>query len=161
MRTLIVYYSFDGNTKFIAEIIAKTIKADLLELKPKEEITRGPLKHLWGGRQVMMKEKPELFSFDKNPDDFDVIYIGTPVWAFNYAPAINAFLSKTELKRKKIALFCCHGGTPGNTIAKMRELLKKDNEILGEISFKEPLTNEKEKNEEVAKKWALDIINSL
>lgn len=42
MKKLVVFYSFEGNTKFLAEAIANEIKADILELKPKKEIkTKG------------------------------------------------------------------------------------------------------------------------
>jgi len=39
MKTLVVYYSLEGNTKFIAETISKTVGADLLELKPIKDIS--------------------------------------------------------------------------------------------------------------------------
>jgi len=41
-----------------------------------------------------MKEKPELKAFDKDLDKYDLIFIGTPVWAFNYTPAIYTFFEK-------------------------------------------------------------------
>jgi flavodoxin len=56
-----------------------------------------------------MKEKPVLYSFDKNPNDYDLIFIGTPVWAFSYAPAFNSFFDKIKIINKKIALFSCSG----------------------------------------------------
>ena len=36
MKNLVVYYSLEGNTKLIAEFIAKEIGADIIELKPKK-----------------------------------------------------------------------------------------------------------------------------
>jgi len=59
MRSSVVYYSFGGNTRFIAESIAEAVGADLLEIKPKKELSsKGFMKYLWGGRQVVMGEKP-------------------------------------------------------------------------------------------------------
>ncbi|MFH1472213.1 MAG: hypothetical protein ABIF85_04880 [Nanoarchaeota archaeon] len=57
-----------------------------------------------------MREKPALLPFDKDPKDYDMIFIGTPVWAFSYSAPFNTFFHETELKNKKIALFICHGG---------------------------------------------------
>jgi len=141
MKTLIIYYSLTGNTKFIAETMAKKINADLLELFPEKNVkTEGFMKYVWGGRQVMMKIAPKLLPFDKNPNDYDFIIIGTPVWAWNFAPALRSFFIQTKLKNKKVALFCCHGGQMGKTLDNMKRELA-GNEILGAIDFFEPLKN--------------------
>lgn len=61
MITLVVYFSFDGNTKFIAENIAKTISADIIELKTSKKYpTEGFRKYFWGGQSVIFGEKPKL-----------------------------------------------------------------------------------------------------
>jgi len=110
MKKLVIYYSFEGNTAFVAKAIADSVGADLLELKLKNDPGhKGFMKYVWGGGQVMKKEKPELYAFEKNPQDYDVLFIGTPVWAFTYAPALATLFSTTKLKGKKIALFCCSG----------------------------------------------------
>ena len=101
MKNLIVYYSFDGNTRLVAQAMAEATGADMLELKalgqPKH---RGFLKYFWGGRQVMMKEKPALLPLDKNLQDYDLLLIGTPVWAFSYAPALATFFLQSKLSGK-------------------------------------------------------------
>jgi len=157
MKKLVIFYSFEGNTRHIAENIAEAVGADLLELKPKKDVSSsGFMKFFWGGRQVVLGKKPELNEFDKNPEDYDVIFIGTPVWAFTYAPALRSFFSKICIKNKKIALFCCNGGNKGKTFDAMREELK-DNHILGEIEFVEPIKGEQGKAS-MARQWALDMI---
>lgn len=153
MKKLVVYYSFDGNTKFIAQIIAEAVGADMLELKPlAEPKSHGFSKYIWGGRQVFFKEKPPLAAFDKKPSDYDYIFIGTPVWAWTYAPALGTFFSQTQLKGKKIALFCCSGGGPGKTFNNMKEKLA-GNEIVSEMGFIEPLRDQ-ESNAQKARQWA-------
>jgi flavodoxin len=158
MKTLIIYYSFEGNTRFIAETIANTINADILELKPKEEIkSKGFMKYVWGGRQVVRQKSPELIPFDKKPEEYDMILIGTPVWAWTFAPALRTFLTTVKLQNKKIALFCCHGGQVGKTFDKMKVLLN-GNTILGETDFEEPLKNDKEYNSNRARQWAKEML---
>ena len=158
MKKLVVYYSLEGNTRFIAHLIAETIGADLLELKPKEDINPvGFSRFLKGGGQVMKNVQPELLPFDKRPDDYDCLIIGTPVWAWSYAPALATFFSSTALKDKKIALFCCSGGGKGKTLAKMKEKLA-GNEFIGEIDFIDPARRNKEQNAEKAKAWAQKVL---
>ena len=161
MKTLIVYYSFEGNTKLIAESIAGAIQADILELKPENEPkTKSFLKYLWGGKEALKKAKPALLPFDTNPDEYDMIFIGTPVWAFTYTPPLNTFFSTNPLSNKKIALFCCHGGGKRNTLDKMKTALPGNN-IIGENDFFEPLKKDSDKQIKRAQEWAEWIINSL
>jgi len=156
MKVLIIFYSFEGNTKLVANKIAKTVDADLLELIPKEDIKKGFMKYFWGGKQVLTKIKPELLPFDVNFDDYDFLFIGTPVWAGSYAPALNSFLNNNKFSNKKIALFCCHGGRKGNVFRKMKVALE-GNKIISEIDFHDP----KKKNTEVqlqkAENWTKEI----
>jgi len=157
MKTLVIFYSFEGNTKLIAENIAKTIDADILELKPKNEIkTKGFMKYVWGGKAAMMKEKPELIPLDKNIEEYDMLFVGTPVWAWSYAPPLNTFFSTQSIANKKIALFCCHGGVKGKIFDKMKQALA-DNEILGQIDFQDPLKRETIVSIQKAKDWAESI----
>lgn len=158
MKKLVIYYSLEGNTKFIAENIASAVGADVLELTPKKDInTKSPMRFLLGGGQVVRKEKPELLPFAKNPQDYDILFIGTPVWAFTYAPVLKTFFSDIQLKGKKIAVFCCHGGQKGKTLNNMKEALQ-GNEFIGEIDFIEPLKKNKENDGEKARQWTKEII---
>ncbi len=161
MKILVIYYSFEGNTKFIAESIAKAVGADILELKPKKEMkTHNFMKYFWGGKKIVMKEKPILLPFDKNPQDYDILFIGTPVWVWTYAPPLYTFFESVELNNKKIALFCCNAGGKGKIFEKMSKILS-GNEIVGEIDFLEPLKNDSENNRNIAIQWAKQIVDGI
>lgn len=139
MKKLVVYYSLEGNTRFVAEAVAKELGADLLELKPKKDVSpTSPMRYLWGGKQVVMGERPELFPLSKEAGNYDLIVIGTPVWAFTYAPAINAFLQLQPITGKKVAFFCCHEGGMAKTFDNLKKALA-GNEILGQLDFNYPL----------------------
>lgn len=158
MRTLVVYYSLGGNTRFIAQAAAGAVGADILELKPKKELNaKNFMKYFLGGRQVLKKEKPELLHFDIDPGDYDCLFIGTPVWAWTYAPALATFFAMTGLRGKKIALFCCSGGGKGNTLEKMKGQLA-GNTFIGQIDFVEPLSGDKEQCALRASEWAKKIL---
>lgn len=156
MKKLVIYYSFEGNTRFVAESIARETGAELLELKPKKEMKgHGFSKFIWGGRQVMLKIKPELEPLAKNPAEYDFIFIGTPVWASNFAPALRSFFSQVKFRDKKFVLFCTHESQPGKTFENMRKELA-GNEIIGEHDFKNVI-KEKDRNAAAVVQWIKEI----
>ncbi len=155
-KNLVVYYSYEGSTRAIAQTISNVLYADMIECKPLKDISsKGLMKYIWGGKQVVFKQHPQLKTFEKNPDDYDMISIGTPVWAFTYAPAIRSFLSKMNLKNKRMGLFCCHEGTKGKTLDNLKKVLS-NNTFIGEIDFLNVQKN-KEENIEKAKNWAMAL----
>lgn len=158
IKVLVVYYSFEGNTRFIAETVASEVNADLLELKPVKEIQgHGFMKYIWGGRQVVLKTKPELVPFEQKPEEYDLIFIGTPVWAFTFAPPLNTFLSDVHLSGKKIALFCCDEGGLGKTFTHFTERLT-GNQIISQMEFLAPLKKEQRSSAAAAREWAGKVI---
>lgn len=156
LKKLVIYYSFEGSTEFIAKIIAEKLGADVLKLEPEKEIkSRGFLKFFLGGRQAMMKEKPELKPLAKNPLDYDLIFIGTPVWAWTFSPPLRSFFNQVKLKNKKIVLFCSFGGGLGKTFVNMKKELV-GNEIIAEKTFQEPVKNPEKGRKEV-EEWIGDL----
>ena len=156
-KILIVYYSLTGNTKFIAESIQKTLDADIQQIIPKKDVKpKGVMKYLWGGYKATMKKKPELEPIEKDPNIYDIIFIGTPVWAWTIAPPIRSCLAKHDLSGKKVGLWCCSAGSPGGTLKTMEKFLE-NSEILGKIKFVDPL----KKNPEDSKNNAIDWTNEI
>ncbi|KOF55627.1 MULTISPECIES: flavodoxin family protein [Clostridium] len=158
MKSLVVFYSLEGHTKFIANLIAGELKCDLLELQPQKEIPKtGFRKFFWGGKSAIFKEKPSLKNKIPNLEQYDTIFIGTPIWAGTYAPPINTFISDNEIKQKNIAFFASHGGGGAKKcFMKLQDVLK-DNNIVGAIDFVDPKNDDEEKKSEI-KKWINDVI---
>ncbi|MFX1584169.1 MAG: flavodoxin family protein [Promethearchaeota archaeon] len=160
-KILIVYYSLTGNTQFIAEIIQDITKADILELKPIKELnSSSSMKYMWGGFQATMKKKPKLHEIDKNPLDYDLLFLGTPVWAWTYSPPLRSFLSMYDLSDKKIAIWTCSAGVPGKGLERFINALK-DTEIIGKIGFREPLNNNPEEAKEKTISWVNEIMKQV
>jgi len=152
-KILIVYYSLTGNTQFIAESLRDTIEADILELKPIKELkANSGTRFMWGGYQSTMKKKPKLMDFDINPLEYDLIILGTPVWAWNISPPMRSFLSKFDLAGKKVALWMCHAGDGVKAMERFKETLKNAN-IVESITFQQPLKKESDENKEKAITW--------
>jgi len=151
-KTLIVYYSLEGNTEFLAKKLQEKLGADILKLVPKKDINKDKAtKYFWGGKQVFLSNAPELNDYEVNLEEYEVIIFGTPVWAFTYNPAIKSFIEKQNVKDKKIAMFCCHEGGKGKVFNKLEKKLL-GNAIIGKIDFKNVLKN-KEKSLEKLYEW--------
>lgn len=154
MSTLVVFFSFEGNTKIIADTIAKTLNADIMELKTSKKYpTEGLGKFFWGGKSVLFGEEPELINDSIDLNRYETIFIGTPVWAGSYAPPLKSFISQYKIHGKQIALFASHGGGGAKKcFAKLKDALP-GNEFIGEIEFVEPKKNSENSSNQAAA-WA-------
>ncbi|MDF2942543.1 MAG: Flavodoxin [Herbinix sp.] len=139
MKAVVVYYSLEGNTELIANLIAKKVEADIIKLQPEKEIAKeGFKKFLWGGKSVIFKEKPKLKNGRIELDQYDTIIIGTPIWASSFTPPIDTFLSENKIVNKNIFLFACNaGGGTAKCFAKLTDRLK-GNSIKGTADFIDP-----------------------
>lgn len=145
MKSLVVFYSLEGNTKLIANTISEKINADILELKPKKKYyDTGFKKYFFGVKSVIFKEKPKLLPYDIKIDEYDNIFIGTPIWAGTYAPPYNTFLNKENISNKNIYLFACHKGGGAEKFYKNMKETIPNNKFKGEIDFNEPLKLDKQ-----------------
>ncbi|MDR2942384.1 MAG: flavodoxin [Treponema sp.] len=150
MKTAVVFYSHDGNSKFIAKQIKSQTGADLIQLYTKDEKKRGKFASiLWGCAMVFMNKKPPLKPYDFDPSPYDLIVFGAPVWAASPAPPIKTFLSQTVITGKKIALFVCHAGGKEDALDKFKALLS-GNEIISAADFKNSLKNIEEAQQQTS-----------
>lgn len=161
VKILVVYYSLSGNTRLIAEKIAEKINVTLLEIKPKKEIEDKATKYMWGGMQVTMKQKPELLPFSVNPLDFDLIFIGTPIWAWRQSAPISSFISQVDLKGKKVAIWMCGAGVRSEKTMNRFKKALEGVDIIDSIGFQEPLSNQTEEQVKNAQAWAEKVVNSI
>jgi flavodoxin len=157
MKTLIVYYSYDGNCALVAERLAEALGADTLRLEIAEDKRRSGLaKYVWGGKMVFSHANPVLKPYAVKPENYDLIVIGFPVWAGSPAPPLRSFLSETKLGGRKIALFCCHGGGKGRALQKAGALLE-GNTLAGEADFVNPSRGDPGKIAARIDEWAKSL----
>ncbi len=122
MKSLVVYYSRTGKTKFVAETIAAELGSDLediVDLKNRE----GKMGWMSATRDASGEKETQISPTKKAPKDYDLIIIGTPVWAFSTTPAIRTYLKNNDLSGKKVALFFTFGIRLGQTIEKTKSLI--------------------------------------
>ncbi len=160
MKIAVLYYSFEGNTHKAAETIAEATGAELIRISPQKEIPTNKLKYLLGGFQAITKKCPKLNEIEQDLSQYDLLFIGTPVWASTITPPIRSLLKENDFSNMKVALFSCFGGEYGKSIDQMKELLSSAT-IVDQGTFVDPA---KPKNERYLKKinrWATSIIEEL
>ena len=111
MKTIVVYYSLEGNTAYAAEKIAEKTGADLLRISPQKAYPTGNVKKfLWGGKSAVMAETPALEAYSFDADAYDRVILGFPIWASNIAPPIRTFVKENDLKDKRVCAVACQSG---------------------------------------------------
>ena len=128
MRTLIVYYSLEGNTEWAARRIAAELGADTLRLEPvKAYPSSGFKKFFWGGKSAVMAETPALLPYHFDSADYDRIIFAFPVWAGNVTPPIRSFIRENDLSGRRFAAFACESGAGAEkAFGRLRDLLGID-----------------------------------
>mgnify|MGYP001826151465 CR=1 FL=1 len=112
-KKLVCYYSHTGHTQKIAELIAENIGADIeriIDAKSRE----GVLGYLTAGRDAMLKRQSRIQPTRKDPSQYDVVILGTPIWAWNLSPPMRTYISEQKAKFNQVAFFCTEGGAGGN-----------------------------------------------
>lgn len=125
MRTLVVYFSRTGNTRTVGNEIARELSCDVEEII--DTVNRaGPLGYINSGRQATMKELTKLQPLKKDPSQYELVVIGTPVWAATMSTPVRTFLVENKDKLKKVAFFATLGGVGADgTFNGMEELAGK------------------------------------
>ncbi len=107
-RILVAYFSYSGTTQSVAEQLSSRIGADLFEIAPAEEYSS---LYLRSNREIRRGERPELSAEVENMEEYDIVFVGYPVW-FHATPApVNSFLESYDLTDKLIIPFCTSGGS--------------------------------------------------
>ncbi len=132
MKILTVYFSKTGHTKIVAGTIHERVGGDMKEIHTKRKYASSyGMAVIQGGLEQFRKSLPEL---EEIPDvaDYDVIFLGTPVWWFTLAPAVKSFIAASALAGKKVYPFFTSGGQPKDTAEDFRMLLESKRAIMAD-----------------------------
>ena len=114
-KSLVVYFSATGNTKALAEKIAEESGSDVFEIVPEEPYTSADLNYNSDCRandeQNDANARPAISNKLENLEDYDVIFIGYPIWWGTMPKIINTFLDTYDLSDKTIMPFCTSGSS--------------------------------------------------
>lgn len=115
-KVLVTYVSFSGTTERVANKLAKVLSADIVKLEPEKAYTSADLD--WRNKNSRCNEehnnpsmRPALKTKISNLADYDVIYLGYPIW-WNLAPQLlKTFLDQNDLSGKKVVPFATSGSS--------------------------------------------------
>ena len=122
-KVLVVYYSQLGHTKAVAEEIAARTGADIEEIamvNPYDTSFSATIERCMQDREAGVL--PEIQPVAANVADYDVVFIGFPVWFGTYAPPVTKWLEGVDLGGKKVVPFCTFGsGGLESSVADLRK----------------------------------------
>ena len=129
-KALVAYFSAGGTTKRVAERLAGSIGADLHAIAPKVPYTSADLN--WQDRQsrssVEMNNRntrPEIASRVQDMAQYDVVFVGFPVWWYREPSIIDTFMELYDFTGKTVIPFATSGGSQlGDSGKNMQALVK-------------------------------------
>lgn len=132
-KKLIAYFSASGVTADVAARLAKVAGADLFEIKPEVPYTAADLD--WTNKKsrstIEMNDpasRPAIKEKLANMSDYDVIFVGFPIWWYVAPTIINTFLESYDFAGKTIVPFATSGGSGmGKTVAVLEKVAPKAN----------------------------------
>jgi flavodoxin len=154
MKSLVVYYTRTGNTKFVAETIAAEMGSDIEEVVDLKN-RQGKLGWMSAGRDGTAGKETQIAQTTRVPSDYDLVIIGTPIWAWRPSAAIRTYLGKNDFSGRKLALFFTMDSNLKQAVEKTKSLAPNA-VFVGDIAVAKALENK----EETAKKIA-DWCNTL
>ncbi|MDY3855064.1 MAG: flavodoxin [Butyribacter sp.] len=135
-KKLVAYFSATGTTARVADMLANVIGANLYEIEPTVPYTQADLN--WRDKKsrssIEMGDKsfrPAILDKDVSIEEYDVIFVGFPIWWYVAPTIINTFLEKYDFSNKKIVLFATSGGSGfGDTVAELKGSVSESAELI-------------------------------
>lgn len=153
MKSIVVYYSLEGNTKLVAEKIQQIFHSDVIEIKAKREPkAEGLLRLFHIAKQVYLKEKPLLLDEVRDLSDYDKIFLGSPIWMGTMTPAVRSYVSQAKLCNKLVIPFCTYTEDSGHFFEDLRKSCPLVKFSFG-MGFKTPKEVDKDMLEESVRVW--------
>ena len=134
MKILLVYYSRTGTTGKVAKAIGDKIDCELEELIDTVK-RKGFFGFMRSGFQAFKKKQTLLKPLKHDPSEYDLVVIGTPVWAGVMSTPVRTFLHDHKGRFEKVALFCTCGNIKYNPFDEMEVLCGK--KALGAMGLEE------------------------
>ena len=111
-KALVAYFSATGNTQRVAERIAELTGAELYSIQPTNPYASNPYDN---SEQIQNEAynnlRPAVANLPENLDEYNVIYVGSPIWWHQPAMVVCTFLENYDLKGKTIIPFFTYGAT--------------------------------------------------
>ncbi len=109
MGVLVVFYSRTGNTKKIGELISRELNCEYEEIFDTKKRS-GFIGFLRAGADATRKKLTIIKEIEKNPELYDLIIMGTPIWNKRMSTPIRTYITEYRSIIKNVAFFCTKGG---------------------------------------------------
>lgn len=134
-RVLIAYFSATGTTKKIAEYAADAASADLYEIVPAEPYTADDLNYNVSNCRANAEmndpsSRPEISGGVTNMADYDIVFIGYPIWWGEAPRIVSTFIESYDFSGKTVVTFSTSGGS-GHNDRSIKELASGANWVTG------------------------------
>ncbi len=123
-KVLVLYYSQTSNTKTVAQEIATRLNADIEEItlvEPYDTAFQATIDRCKADREKGIT--PEINPLKSNIADYEIIFLGYPIWFGTYAPPIASLLEQVDLSDKQVVPFCTFGS--GGLESSVKDLTEK------------------------------------
>lgn len=115
-KALVAYFSATGTTKGVAEHIANGLNADIYEIVPEEPYTDADLDYNDNNSRTTIEmndpdARPAISGSVENMEQYDIVFIGFPIWWYVAPTIINTFLESYDFSGKTIVPFATSGGS--------------------------------------------------
>ena len=130
--TLVIYYSYTGNSRKIAKYAQEKLNADILELHPKIPFSDDYDKVVEEWQNNNIKRDVEIEPIDKDLTNYKKIVLITSTWWYGINPVMTRFLKEYDLSQKDIIVTATNAGWIGHSFQDYKKLLPNSN-IKGEL----------------------------
>ena len=111
-KILVAYYSYTGNTKDMAESINSVVNGDLFEIKTDKKYSNTyAIMTLQVKAETFFKNRPNVTTKVDNMEEYDIVFVGYPIWWWTTPAIINSFLEEYDLSNKIVIPFCTSSDT--------------------------------------------------
>lgn len=107
-KVLVAYFSYSGTTRNVAGTLSEKTGGELFEITPQDNYSDV---YAESNREIRKNERPALADTVENMDEYNIIFVGFPVWWHATPAPINTFLESYDLTGKLIIPFCTSGGS--------------------------------------------------
>ena len=133
-KMLVLYYSETGTTKTVAQELQQQLGADIEGIECVEPYSGNFQETIQRGqREMQCGEYPALKPLTKKIADYDVIFLGYPIWFGTYANPIVTLLKEQDFAGKTVVPFCTFGSGGLNTSKELDRFLKENGYKKGKV----------------------------
>jgi len=153
MKALVVYYSFEGNTEYMAKRIASNLDADIEAIRPVSKDDEPPhsgfMKFLKGGFSAIRGEQIDIRSLSVSVTDYDTIILCSPVWASSYPPAVVSFIERYSFSGKDLYVAATSGSGNAKKMFKKISRQLPGNHYKMSLSIKSPVSGNSDEESKI------------